>query len=59
MCTLQVKGHGDFLLYANASPKSVTVDGSNGEHTFDANTGGLTVTLPQSSKLEHDIHVQF
>jgi hypothetical protein len=35
------------------------VDGGGVEHAYDAASGSLTITLPQSSKLDHDIRVQF
>lgn len=56
---VQVKGHGSFLLYANTAPKSITVDDSGVEHAYDASTGSLTLTLPESGKLNHTISMQF
>jgi hypothetical protein len=56
---VQVKGHGSLLLYANAAPKCITVDGGGVEHAYDAASGSLNITLPESSKLDYDIHVQF
>jgi hypothetical protein len=29
------------------------------QHAYDAASGNLTITLPDSSKLDHDVHVQF
>jgi raffinose synthase len=57
--SVQVKGHGSLLLYADAAPKCITVDGGGVQHSYDAASGNLTITLPDSSKLDHDVHVQF
>lgn len=56
---MQVKGHGSLLLYADAAPKCITVDGGGVQHAYDAASSRLTITLPESSKLDHDVHVQF
>lgn len=57
--TLQVKGHGEFLMYADRSPSRVELDGSDLPVTFDATTSAAYVEIPAGVKLTHQMSIYF
>lgn len=62
VCQLQlsVKGHGNLMLYSNKSPSAMSVGGRSVQHTYDIDSGELSVTLQgDAEELQHQIVIEW